>query len=485
MYTVLIAEDELLVRMGIASSVPWAQMDMRIVAETADGAAAWDAFVKYHPDIVIEDIRMPKLDGMELLRRIRAEDAGCAVIIVTNVEHGPTLDEARRLGTSAVLIKATMKRDDITAAVIKARESLPIGRGSAAQLGDSGELWKEFIEAPHMTAAALQERCVRVNAAYFEPRGLVVLYIHPSETLSHRLHSSLVNLFEHRLGEKEDFCTVKLEGGFVAALMRGDYECERIEKTLGDLARYVRDNFGERLCFTLQYQLNGVEGLRPGLSAALRCFQKDALFDESVLRLNAQGIPDFPALADALHTLHRCLLLGTKGEALPQCVDRMEKLPHALAEGWQGALSLGREILNALGQPGEADFDGAQALVRAVAQAAEEASESIEGGVRPEIRAAIDYIRTHISDELSIRRVSEAVGYHPVYFSNLFKKEMEMSYSDFLTGLRIQRAKEMLSKTNLSLRQIAVECGFSDLSYFSAKFKRVVGTTPSQWRAKR
>jgi len=104
--------------------------------------------------------------------------------------------------------------------------------------------------------------------------------------------------------------------------------------------------------------------------------------------------------------------------------------------------------------------------------------------MRPEIRAAIEYIEAHISDELSIRHVSEVAGYHPAYFSNLFKRELGMSYSDFLAGLRIQRAKEMLTGSASSLQQIAEECGFSDLSYFSAKFKRMVGMTPSQWRAK-
>ena len=91
MYTVLIAEDELLVRIGISSCVPWEQMGMRIVAETAAGASAWQAFLRYHPDIVIADIRMPQIDGLELLRRIRTEDRDCAVIIVTNVEHDGTL----------------------------------------------------------------------------------------------------------------------------------------------------------------------------------------------------------------------------------------------------------------------------------------------------------------------------------------------------------------------------------------------------------
>ena len=95
---------------------------------------------------------------------------------------------------------------------------------------------------------------------------------------------------------------------------------------------------------------------------------------------------------------------------------------------------------------------------------------------------SLEYIEAHIAEKISIRQVSETVGYHPNYFSNLFKREIGMSFSDFLNVLRIQRAKELLKSGNLSLQEIASRCGFADLSYFSAKFKSTTGMSPSKWR---
>ena len=481
MYTVLIAEDELLVRMGIASSVPWAQMGMRVVAETADGAAAWEAFEKYHPDIVITDIRMPKVDGIELLRRIRAEDGNCAVIIVTNVEHGETLEEARRLGISDVLIKAAMKRDDINAAVLRARENLPEARQSEALPEDNEDLWREFLGTPGMSAGTFREKCAQANAAFFEPKGFAFLHVRASERMSHRLRTSLISLFAHRLGSGEDFCIVTLDSG-VAALARSEYDGEKTQRALKDLSRYVRDNFGEELCFVARCGDYGLNALRAGLEQAARYVREQAFFDRGVLVLGESGEPVFPGLNEAVRALRRCIPLGSKGAALAGYADELERLPSELLRSWRAGREYGMKLLERLSCA--EDCETVNALVGALAQAAQAAADEVQAAVRPEIRAAIDYIEEHISDELSIRHVSEIAGYHPAYFSNLFKRELGMSYSDFLAGLRIQRAKEMLTGSGRSLQQISEECGFSDLSYFSAKFKRMTGMTPSQWRSK-
>ena len=166
MYTVLIAEDELLVRIGIASSVPWAEMNLRLIGEAEDGESAWALYEQFRPDIVITDIRMPGLDGMELLRRIRSGDRECAVIIITNVEHDETLREAQALGITDVLLKASMKQDDIRLALEKACKSLPKATGEKA-VRDESALWR--------TALLEGEN----PAGLFDPRGLVMLHIFP------------------------------------------------------------------------------------------------------------------------------------------------------------------------------------------------------------------------------------------------------------------------------------------------------------------
>ena len=86
MYSVLIAEDELLVRMGLAGSVDWGALGLRIVADSSDGLIAMEQYERWKPDIVFTDIRMPGMDGLTLIREIRKRDKRCEIIVITCIE---------------------------------------------------------------------------------------------------------------------------------------------------------------------------------------------------------------------------------------------------------------------------------------------------------------------------------------------------------------------------------------------------------------
>ena len=86
MYKVLIAEDELLTRAGIVSSVNWAELNMQIVAQADDGIQALQLYRTHYPEIVVTDLNMPRLGGVELIGKICEEERPCKIIVVTCVE---------------------------------------------------------------------------------------------------------------------------------------------------------------------------------------------------------------------------------------------------------------------------------------------------------------------------------------------------------------------------------------------------------------
>ena len=86
MYRVVIVEDEMLVRIGLKNSVDWSKYKMKVVADFSDGQTAWEYCRKEKPDILITDIRMPRMDGMELISHIRQQNQTTRIVVLSCLE---------------------------------------------------------------------------------------------------------------------------------------------------------------------------------------------------------------------------------------------------------------------------------------------------------------------------------------------------------------------------------------------------------------
>lgn len=109
----------------------------------------------------------------------------------------------------------------------------------------------------------------------------------------------------------------------------------------------------------------------------------------------------------------------------------------------------------------------------------EELADRRMGQIRENIER---YIREHYSTEISMQSVARAMNYSDAYFCKLFKQCFKVNFSAWLNEYRIDRAREMLQNTRLSVREVSTACGYSDANYFARVFKRVTGKTPSEYR---
>ena len=109
----------------------------------------------------------------------------------------------------------------------------------------------------------------------------------------------------------------------------------------------------------------------------------------------------------------------------------------------------------------------------------EELADRRMGQIRENIER---YIREHYNTEISMQSVAKAMNYSDAYFCKLFKQCFKVNFSAWLNEYRIDRAREMLQNTRLSVREVSTACGYSDANYFARVFKRITGKTPSEYR---
>ncbi len=102
-----------------------------------------------------------------------------------------------------------------------------------------------------------------------------------------------------------------------------------------------------------------------------------------------------------------------------------------------------------------------------------------------EIDEVVAYIHRHLHDPLSLARLANEAGYSPFHFTRIFKERIGLSPQYYISSLRLQRAKDLLLRTNLHIRDIALEVGQQSLGTFTTRFTGRVGMTPSEFRQSR
>lgn len=104
------------------------------------------------------------------------------------------------------------------------------------------------------------------------------------------------------------------------------------------------------------------------------------------------------------------------------------------------------------------------------------------GLTHTQLQQVLDYIHTHLDRDLSLTELAGVINISPTYFASLFKQAMGIAPHQYVIQQRVERAKLMLSKTDLAIADIALQVGFSSQSHLNQQFKRLTGMTPNQVR---
>ena len=100
-------------------------------------------------------------------------------------------------------------------------------------------------------------------------------------------------------------------------------------------------------------------------------------------------------------------------------------------------------------------------------------------------RSVVEYVKEHFDEQITSTTAAEHLHLNNSYFCRLFKRDFGCCFAEYLTSYRIERSKMLLNKTDDSISEVAIKCGFNGFSYFSKIFKETIGITPSQYRKKR
>lgn len=535
---VFLVEDEMVIRRGIKNSIDWEKEGYIFCGEASDGELAYPMIIKEKPDILITDIRMPFMDGLELCKLVKEELPNIKILILSGYDEFDYAKEAIRLGVTEYLLKPISSGkllealNGMSESIRREKEDKDLVRKYMEEMRENTEHEKQkFFE--QMIAGNLSMADALETGKKYEMNlsaGMYNLLLFRF-TLGEENRKSGELLGEAEYAIKK--LTERLEYVFEfqrdvegwAFLLMADNEeqmSERVKELSKDLEEIMKNystiayfgGIGQPVARLRELE----ESFREAERALAARFTmelnriisvEDIRMAQNVDTLDDIEITSFGEIEKTRTMLEKFLNNGAEDE-IDEFVDvYINELPeenlksvlmrqYIIMDAYIVMMSFCEKIEGIEGEM-QAQSEELKNSMKTI-QTLEEIKNYIRMllkkiiGVRDTISGrrysdiieiAKDQIRkTYMSDEISLNTIAAEVGMSPSYFSSIFSKEMGKTFVEYLTEIRMDRAKELLMCSSMKTSEIGYEVGYKDPHYFSYIFKKTQNCTPKEFRAR-
>lgn len=488
-YKVILVDDEIIVRQGIEFMMDWKQENCEIAGKAASAAQALEMIEEIHPDVVISDIVMPGMDGVELTRTIQEKYPDIKVIILSSYSDFEYVRSCLTSGAVDYILKPALSQETLRNSLHKvlqtieptqktSEESLSFALsrymlGFDSEVPDNIQSWNRYIllgglksddlfrkQIPHLIKSMNWCEMISIYTELSSRgEGLLLCLKNPPENLSDLLDLQLQQWLE--------------EGQFAA-----------ISEMFEDI-HTLHQVFDEQLRPILldRFYLKGRKTARfqdlpehASLPFHLQSF---------ILKVSRHKYPEaFSQLLDyvrqAIETHQsEAELKSSTANAIYSLINELEdaqvNMDH-LAHFKLGCLNIMQECIYA------EDFQNEIEKILADFEIILKSYPVKEN--RHEIVEITRYMQENLARPLTLQDIADRFGFSYSYMSSIFASAMDETFCEYLNRIRIEKACELLKDHSLSMSQIAWQCGYSDSSYFSKAFKRQTGLSPRAYRKK-
>ncbi len=533
LYKILIVDDEELVRKAIVSKLDWTGIGFGEVEQAEDGEQALEIALKFKPDIVLTDIRMPFMDGLELAECLKAQLPQTKVIILTGHDEFEYAQDAIKAGVMDYILKP-VHAAALRELMEKARSILDNEHEEKEklyklkiQLHQSLPLLKDkFLIS--LVNNSFQEKELEKKLEYLDIRfswesfivcvseidNLNVLAESSSAEDTELLMFSFLNIASELLGSSgmvfNDFNNRQIVlYNFPPVAEHSDLN--RLYTILEEIRNNLAKYFNITVTTGIGREVGSLRDIHRSYQDALHVLDykiimgKNRIYD--IRDLGYRKSEMFYPIDGINELLSKIKLEGI--EEVTQCTEGffnelMEKknispdnIKIILSELINGAQKIIMEMKDESKVQAAIDFgiyeeigkyETLEEMKAVVVHYLSGISKAIHAARNSRnlqiINKAKQYIdNSYKQDDLSLNQVAALVSVSPGYLSILFRKETNQTFIEYLTMVRMEKAKGLLKTSSLKSYEVAYNVGFSDPHYFSLSFKKYTGVTPSDYKA--
>mgnify|MGYP005754550413 CR=1 FL=1 len=535
MLKVFLVEDEVVMRNGIKNNIPWEQEGFEFVGEASDGELAYPLIKREKPDILITDIRMPFMDGLELSRLVKKELPQIKIIILSGYNEFDYAKTAISIGvtdyllkpiSSAKLLEAVKKVGDM---IEKEQDNVRLMERYEKEmeeniLQEKHKLWGA-LASNRLSTIELLEKGQHLGMDFTASAYLVFLFKLMQEGDATGCSDEL-----NRASEKVNSLSSTWEKVLSfdrspegwAFLIKGESETEVLEtfaetkkELLNLVAAYPKVEYFGGLGSIVQR----IGDIQNSYKEAARAFSSRFFLDANQIADSAEMV-SVQNEEDGKIDVSKMLSKKREHELVEKFFKNgtVEEVDSFLDELFQNIgeqncksllyrqyvvmdlffcatdflenLEIGTEELpeecRDINQIVE-KAGNAQSLRHQIGILFSETMMLRDGHSKKKYSKLLEDAKAFIDenykhDDMSLNMVAAQVNISPSYFSTIFSNEMGQTFVEYLTYVRLEKARELLMCSNMRTAEIGYEVGYKDSHYFSYIFKKVVGCSPKEYR---
>ena len=543
MLKIFLAEDEVIVRETIKRMIPWENLGFELVGEAADGEMALPLLLRQKPDLLITDIKMPFMDGLTLAKVAKKEIPGLKVVILSGYDDFNYAKQAINIGVEDYLLKPITKNALIERLTeIRSRYEHEktqkeyyekFHREMKAYEKNSSRDFFEALVSGSMDMMEIYRRSEKLGLDIVaEAYNVLIFTMNCEEDFSGQREgyseweAESLELLEEFFSENTSAMLFRCNIFSYGVLIKGQKETieENTRSCVSEIQRILDRKEQKRQWFVAAGEpVERLSQIQKSYYSASRAFSQRYLYDENILYYDEMASMEKKNVTEDdstylqkvdVNALNPVILQKFLSNGLLEETENFVK-DYFYAIGQEpleslvfrnyvtlnvrfSVMSFLKEIgcdTRTLEQEDTEDVlsESSKSLENAIAYAEKIISQAIAlrdqnsgNKNRSILKTAVDFIDSHYMEEdMSLNKAANAANVSANHFSALFSQNMGQTFIEYLTNLRMNKAKEYLRCTSMRSSEIAGEIGYKDAHYFSYLFKKTQGMTPSDYRKAR
>ncbi len=529
-YRIIIADDEKKIIQLIKQLGHWDEFGIEIIDECHDGKEALNSILKNKPDFVLSDIKMPEYDGIQLIEKTRVQNLNTLFILLSGYRHFEYARSAIQLNVVDYLLKPIDEKqlNETLEKVCKRLDQIHDQKVNHEKLAEYEaaheqsrleDFWKIFMQKNReqgRKAIRTESECNEIYHTEFIHNCYQIVYVDTNLdamlTMDNSLFSEKVgNYINNSFKEMAYVIYYTNYVGHVIILNFEENKKSEIRNAILALFYNIRDLnevYGN-------FRINiGCSKLKNSCSKLIEAYEEALVAEWGRLIFFGNKILDYDQIVGLQHFDPKTIINSTEEKEIQNCITymRVEELSQLFASIYNRAAAYNNSssqdmiiafyrlqdiILNCFSDQEQKErkkeyyfayqeAKNFQQIFKNIYLKLEkyltDEQKKLKEKIAKPIEEAIRYLKKNYGNQISLEEVAAFSNVSASYLSRLFKEEMKVGFAEYLTQIRLDESKKMLSDTNLSVKEIALKVGYADEKYYSKLFKKITGIRPTDYR---